>query len=247
MDADVGEPLDGREPLLRRRDAALNLPGLLRVCGNDADFDVPVVRVPGEKLHVAAVLRPPRRLRREGQRVVDFVKVAEELEGDAVPALVFVEFVREAAPLHDAPVLDVLEELHVRLVRRCGVVDRRILKQGDDLLRVHAARLAGEVAFGGVAFLKEREAVEAVIGTPAVCVHAHRHGAVRDFHAPPGARIVLLELFHLPHLFPRFTMSTSPGRLGFSLRMSGYLATSSSATRMTPLLSFHASSHPPLE
>ena len=66
VDADVGEPLDDCEPLLRRRDAALNLPGLLRVCGDDADFDVPVVRVPGEKLHVAAVLRPPRRLRREG-------------------------------------------------------------------------------------------------------------------------------------------------------------------------------------
>ena len=103
-----------------------------------------------------------RKRRKVTAPLVNLVEVAEEFEGDAVPALVLVELVREAAPLHDAPVLDVREELHVGLVRGCRVVHGCVLEKGDYLFRVYAARLGLEVAFDGVAFLEERKAVKTV-------------------------------------------------------------------------------------
>ena len=112
----LGDPANGLQALHRGWHAPLHLAGLLLVEGDDAEFEIPVT-LPPDQGHIALILGPPRRLRREAQRVVDLLEEAEQFKGLSVLALIPVELVRQAAPLHHAALLDVGCELTCVLVR----------------------------------------------------------------------------------------------------------------------------------
>ena len=164
--------------------SALHDTRLLLVQGDDGELEIPVALTPDQG-HVALVLRPPRRLRGEAQRVVDLLEEAQQLQGLAVLALVAIELVRESAPLHHPALLDIGCEIAGVLVR----IEEHLL----DTLHVHVTDLLADVCVLCKADCSGelREAIQAAVGTVAVGVEGHGHRAIHDLSGQSGAVVVL--------------------------------------------------------